>query len=98
MRDLGSDPSVLADIGNFANSINRNRIVPSNLFVYEVQQELCGSMLYSELKIMFEFVWNCRLLTVILACGPFGCIKYISKLCSLEMQSQELNCSEILKF
>lgn len=52
MRDLGSDPSVLADIGNFANSINRNRIVPSNLFVYEVQQELCGSMLYSELKII----------------------------------------------
>lgn len=42
MRDLGSDPSVLADIGNFANNINRNSIVPSNLFVYEVQQELSG--------------------------------------------------------
>lgn len=47
---------------------------------------------------LFEFVWNCRLLTVILACEPFGCMKYISKLCSLEMQSQELNRSEILKF
>lgn len=42
MRDLGSDPSVLADIGNFASNINRNSIVPSNLFVYEVQLELSG--------------------------------------------------------
>lgn len=42
MRDLGSDPSVLADIGNFASNINRNSIVPSNLFVYEVQRELSG--------------------------------------------------------